>query len=61
MHLLSGTQWWPQWYSIVSQDLQRRQRPDGSWTSSAEDTVQSTGMAVLVLTIPNGYLPIYQR
>ena len=61
IHLLSGTQWWPQWYGFIGGELVRRQRPDGSWTSSGEDTVQSTAMAVLVLTIPNGYLPIYQR
>lgn len=60
IHLLGGSRW-PAWFSFISDDLIRRQRPDGSWPTSTEDGIQATSMAILVLTIPNGYLPIYQR
>jgi prenyltransferase beta subunit len=60
VHLYGGSQW-PAWYSFIGDELVRRQRQDGSWPTQNEDGVQATAMATLVLTIPNGYLPIYQK
>ena len=60
MHLLGGDTW-AKWYDAAGAQLLRKQKGDGSWTGEGEDTTQCTAMAVLVLTIPNGYLPLYQR
>lgn len=60
MHLAGGREW-REWYDYISDDLVRRQRSDGTWHRSGEEKIQCTSMALLVLTIPNGYLPIYQR
>jgi len=60
MHLLGGEAW-PAWYRWIAAELLRRRDENGSWYGRAEERVQSTAMAVMVLTIPNGYLPIYQR
>jgi len=60
MHLVGAAQW-HEWYSFTARELVLRQRGDGSWHGQGEEKIQSTAMAVLVLTIPNGYLPIYQR
>jgi len=60
MHLLGGREW-REWYDYISDDLVRRQRSDGTWHRSGEEKIQCTSMALLILTIPNGYLPIYQR
>ncbi len=56
MHLVAPHDW-PDWYGFITGDLKARQSADGSWDSSA----YSTAMGALVLTIPNGYLPLYQR
>lgn len=60
MHLLGGEDW-EEWYSYISKELVKKQGSDGTWSASEEERIQCTGMAVLILTIPNGYLPIYQR
>ena len=61
VHLTSERKW-AQWYPYVSEKLIRRQREDGTWSpGEKEERIHATAMAVLVLTIPNGYLPIYQR
>ncbi|MCD6406143.1 MAG: terpene cyclase/mutase family protein [Planctomycetes bacterium] len=60
MHLVGGSEW-REWYSFIAKALVKKQRSDGSWYANSEDKVQCTAMGVLILTIPNGYLPIYQR
>lgn len=54
-----GKRWWGAWYPAAIRDLCDRQQPDGRWKGSWES--YNTSMAVLVLTIPYRYLPIYQR
>jgi len=54
-----GRQWWTTWYPAVVRDLLDRQQPDGHWKGNWE--AYDTAMAVLILTIPYRYLPIYQR
>jgi len=60
MHLLGGRRW-REWYDYIAAQLVRRQRSEGAWRRAQEEKIQCTSMAVLILTIPNGYLPIYQR
>ena len=52
---------WPEWYRFIAGLLGGKQAAAGSWNAPGEEAVQSTAMSVLILTIPNGYLPLYQR
>lgn len=54
-----GRRWWSTWYPAAVRDLCDRQQPTGQWKGKYES--YDTAMAVLVLTIPYRYLPIYQR
>jgi hypothetical protein len=60
-----GGPYWTQINAEVSSDLRRRQQRDGSWTSTGVSDGQgpsyATAMAVLALTVPYRYLPLYQR
>ncbi len=54
-----GKRWWSTWYPAAVRELLERQEPAGYWKGDAGS--YSTSMAILVLTIPYRYLPIYQR
>ena len=54
-----GERWWSTWYPAAVRDLLDRQQPDGHWKGNWE--AYDTSMAILILTIPYRYLPIYQR
>jgi len=38
-----------------------KQKADGSWTGGESSDAYCTSMAILALTVPYRYLPIYQR
>jgi hypothetical protein len=61
-----GGKYWTDLNREISADLLRRQRPNGSWgpVTSGDSTggeSYCTAMAVLALSVPYRYLPIYQR
>jgi hypothetical protein len=64
MHQVGGKDW-EEWYDKVRKTLLPRQSPDGSWqrpsTRMDAGTVYKTSIAVIVLSIPADYLPIFQR
>ena len=49
------------WYDAVRNELLAARRPDGSWASEAICPEYATAMAVLILQMPETYLPILQR
>jgi hypothetical protein len=51
---------WGAWYSSVRAYLLRTQREDGSWEDRFGDEY-ATATALLILEVPMGYLPIFQR
>lgn len=55
-----GGDLWADWYPKVRKHLLDRQRADGSWESRFGDEF-ATAMALLILEVPLGYLPIFQR
>lgn len=57
---LAGGDWWRQWFPAVRDNLIAAQRPDGSWTSNHGPSY-AAAMSLLVLQMPNRYLPIFQR
>jgi len=56
-----GGEPWARWYPAIRDHLLRRQEDDGSWNSTTVDRPYGTSMALIVLQIPNNYLPIFER
>lgn len=56
----AGGDYWSRWYPAVRDELLARQHRDGSWIDPISVDF-GTSMALLVLEIPNNYLPIFQR
>jgi hypothetical protein len=57
---IQGGEAWTQWYPAARDELLRRQSATGYWTDSVGSDY-GTAMALIVLQIPNNYLPIFQR
>jgi hypothetical protein len=63
MHQIGGKQW-EEYYSRMKAKLLATQRSSGEWYERAEQHVgqaYQTAIAVLILSVPAQYLPIYQR
>jgi squalene cyclase len=63
MHQVGG-QRWKSWYGRIRALLLSRQGPDGRWVLHEHNEVgpiYQTSIAVIVLSVPMCYLPIYQR
>jgi len=56
----AGRPYWDEWYPAARDTLIARQRDDGSWMDPIAPSY-GTAMALLILQLPNGYLPIFQR
>jgi hypothetical protein len=57
-----GGEHWRQWYPLVRDRLLRERNADGSWSSGSEaGSEYATAMSILVLQVPAGLLPIYQK
>ena len=57
---IRGGEDWAAWYPAVRDELVRRQNDHGSWTDGF-GSEYGTAMALIVLQMPNNYLPIFQR
>ena len=51
---------WNTWYPAIRDELVRRQLPSGFWQDSICPEY-GTAMALIILQMPNNYLPIFQR
>ena len=51
---------WNTWYPAIRDELIHRQLPAGSWQDSICNEY-GTAMALIILQMPNNYLPIFQR
>jgi hypothetical protein len=58
---LEGGESWAEWYPAVRNELLSRQQPGGYWPDSGVCNEYGTAMALIILQIPNDYLPIFQR
>lgn len=56
-----GGQLWKDYYPKVRDKLISQQNMDGSWMGDGVGTTYGTGMALVVLQLPFGYLPICQK
>ncbi len=57
----AGGRWWKRWWARTQQELVELQNPsDGSWSDEVGPHY-ATAMATLILSVPQEYLPIFQR
>jgi hypothetical protein len=57
----AGGNHWKQWYPAIRDELLQRRLASGGWSDQFICTEYGTAMALLVLQMPNNYLPIFQR
>jgi len=61
----AGGDYWKQWYPSIRDLLVRTQDADGGWSRGANNSdagpEYATAMSILVLQVPAGLLPIYQK
>ncbi len=60
----AGGQYWREWFPAIREELLRPNahlQPDGSWYDHRICPHYCTAMALIILQIPNNYLPILQR
>lgn len=57
---LAGGDSWSQWWPAIRDDLVKRQLPNGAWEGQAGDEY-GTAMALIILQVPQRWLPIFQR
>jgi hypothetical protein len=62
MHQVGGKEW-EDWYARLRTRLLSMQSSDGSWPTHSDGAgpVYATSIAVIVLSVPANYLPIFQR
>ncbi len=65
MHQVGGKKW-EDWYGRIRTRLLSKQQPNGSWTAGggSDDGVgpaYQTAIAVIILSVPMNYLPIFQN
>ena len=51
---------WNQWYPAIRDELVSKHTAQGSWSDSI-GSEYGTAMALIILQMPNNYLPIFQR
>jgi squalene cyclase len=55
-----GGAYWKRWYEWIKNELLFLQEPDGSWTDLVGSNY-ATAMALIILQMPNQYLPITEN
>ena len=58
----AGGEWWSQWFPAIRDELLSRTR-DGVWNDNgtANSSAYATAMSLIILQLPNNYLPILQK
>ena len=58
----AGGDYWRTWFPAVRDELLARARANGGvWTDQFNGTAYATAMSLIVLQLPNNYLPILQK
>jgi hypothetical protein len=58
---IQGGDEWAAWYPALRDELLRRQSTQGFWSDPRVCSEYGTAMALIILQIPNDFLPIFQR
>jgi hypothetical protein len=56
----AGGEYWKEWFPAIREELLQRQNADYSWVDQV-CTHYGTAMALIILQVPNNYLPILQK
>ncbi len=51
---------WNQWYKAIRDELLGKQSDQGYWSDTIGNEY-GTAMALIILQVPNNFLPIFQR
>lgn len=57
-NFLAGGEYWANWYPAIRDELVKSQQADGSWSGDFSEDY-ATSMALIILQMPNRYLPVY--
>ena len=58
----AGGDYWRAWFPAISDELLGRARASGgTWIDLAHGTAYAIAMSLIVLQLPNNYLPILQK
>jgi hypothetical protein len=57
---LAGGKYWHKWFPFIRDALIHEQQAAGNWESTHGESY-ATAMALIILQVPNRYLPIFQR
>jgi hypothetical protein len=57
----AGGDYWRIWYPAVRDEIISQQYNEGSWSDPWIGSEYATAMALIVLQLPNNYLPIFER
>lgn len=58
----AGDEYWTQWFPAIRDELLTRRRSSGnSWSDPYHGPAYATAMALIILQLPNNYLPILQK
>jgi Prenyltransferase and squalene oxidase repeat len=60
MYQRSGKDW-SDYYPAIRDRMLQLQNPDGSWSGDSWGTTYGTAIASIVLQLPYGYLPVFER
>ena len=52
---------WNRWYPAIRDQLTSSQKASGAWRDQNISDAYATAMSLLILQLPNNYLPIFQR
>ncbi|MEM8873716.1 MAG: prenyltransferase/squalene oxidase repeat-containing protein [Planctomycetota bacterium] len=56
---LAGGEWWAQWFPAIREELLANQNAtSGAWSGEVNDEY-ATSMALIILQMPNRYLPVF--
>jgi len=58
---LAGGERWSSWWPRIRDELVQRQSDEGGWIDYQWGSAYSTAMGLIVLQMPNRYLPIFQK
>ena len=57
-NFLAGGDWWANWYPAIRDELIKNQNRNGAWDGDFSEDY-ATAMALIILQMPNRYLPVY--
>ncbi len=58
---LAGDDHWRKWYTAMRDKMINDQQGDGSWNDPSIGPEFGTGAGLIIMNLPNNYLPIFSK